>query len=76
MCMQNGVTTQVDVLRFLITKAPGRTAVQLAIAIYAEKSAKHRIASNLDALVARGEIERRGLGLCSSPYRYYPARLA
>jgi len=41
--MQNGGLTQIDVLRFLIAKAPGRTAVQLAVAIYAEKSAKHWI---------------------------------
>jgi len=72
MGMQNGEITQVDVLRFLIAKAPGRTAVQLAVAIYAEKSAKQRISTSLDILLARGEVERRGRGVRQAPFRYYP----
>jgi len=45
MGMQNGEITLIDVLRFLIAKAPGCTAVQLAVAIYAEKSANQRIST-------------------------------
>ena len=41
--MQNGELTQIDMLRFLIAEAPGRTAIQLVIAIYAEKGTKYRI---------------------------------
>jgi hypothetical protein len=36
--MHNGELTDIDVLRFLIKKAPGRTAPQLAIAMYGEKT--------------------------------------
>ena len=43
--MYNGEISQIDVLRFLIMKGPGRTAVQLAIAIYGEKKARQRIAT-------------------------------
>ena len=67
-----GELTQIDVLRFLIAKAPGRTAVQLAVAIYGEKSTKHRITWGLDALLKYGEVERRGNGVRNGPYRYYP----
>jgi hypothetical protein len=73
--MYNGEISQIDVLRFLIKKAPGRTAVQLGIAIYGEKCAKQRIMTNLDTLVALGEAVRRGGGVRQSPYSYYPARL-
>jgi hypothetical protein len=72
--MYNGDLAQIDVLRFLITKAPGRTAVQPAIAVYGEKSARHRIATSLDTLFARGKVSRRGEGVRLKPYRYYPAR--
>ena len=58
--MYNGEISQIDVLRFLIKKAPGRTAVQLAIAIYGEKSAKQRIMTNLDTLVALGVARQSG----------------
>lgn len=71
---RNGELTQIYVLRYLITRAPGRTAVQLATAIYGEISARQRIATSLDTLVARGEICRRGAGVRLDPYRYYPAR--
>jgi hypothetical protein len=37
---RNGAPTQIDVFRSLIDKAPGRAAVQLAIAIYGAKNAK------------------------------------
>jgi len=70
--MRNGELLQIDVLRYLIAKAPGRTAVQLACAIYGQKAAKQRIATNLDALLGRGDIERRGRGVRKSPLRYYP----
>jgi hypothetical protein len=73
--MYNGEISQIDVLRFLIKKAPGRTAVQLAIAIYGEKSARQRIMTNLDTLVVIGDAVRRGEGVRQSPYRYYPRSL-
>jgi hypothetical protein len=72
--MHNGELTDIDVLRFLIKKAPGRTALQLAIALYGEKSTRPWVASRLEGLFASGEIHRRGEGLLLSPYRYYPAR--
>jgi hypothetical protein len=72
--MYNGELTQIDVLRFLISKTPGRTAVQLAVAIYGHKSARQRIMTSLDTLFARGEVDRRRDGKRLSPYRYFPAR--
>jgi hypothetical protein len=71
--MYYGEISQIDVLRFLIMKGPGRTAVQLAIAIYGQKSSRQRIITSLDTLFARGEVIRRGGGVRQSPYRYYPA---
>jgi hypothetical protein len=61
---------QIDVLRFLITKTPGRTAEQLAHAIYGRRSAKEFVVRDLNILLMRGSIDRRGGGLRG--YRYYP----
>jgi hypothetical protein len=53
--MDKGELAQIDVLRFLITKAPGRTGVQLAVAIYGEKS-RQRIALSLDTLLLAAKL--------------------
>ncbi len=64
--------TILDVLAFLIEKGPGRTASQLAEAIFAENAYQQRVNQDCNLLVDRGRAERRGLGGPGDPYRYYP----
>ena len=61
-----------DVLAFLIEKGPGRTASQLAEAIFAENAYQQRVSQDCNLLVERGRAERRELGGPGDPYRYYP----
>ena len=60
-----------DVLLFLIEKGPGRTEAELAEAVYADKAYQQRVNQDCRLLVTRGEIERRGAGGASDPYRYF-----
>jgi len=61
-----------DVLAFLIENGPGRTASELAEAIFADKAYQQRVNSDCNLLVDRKRAERRGHGVPGDPYRYYP----
>jgi hypothetical protein len=63
---------QADVLKFLIEKGPGRTQVELAKAIHGPSGYQQQVNQDLDLLVSRGLIERRGKGGAAEPYQYYP----
>jgi hypothetical protein len=63
-----------EVLLFLVEKGPGRTERELAEAIYGHGAYQQRV--NQDCMLAanRGQVERRGLGGSTDPFRYYLAR--
>ena len=63
---------QIDVLLYLVENGAGRSALELAQAIYGEVSSELRIKQDLTRLVSSGEIERRGLGTLTDPHAYYP----
>jgi predicted transcriptional regulator len=63
---------QIDVLLYLVETEPGRSAVELAQAIYGEGATELRVQQDLVRLVSSGEIERRGLGSVTHPHTYYP----
>ena len=66
------VMTIEDVLPFLVKNGPGRTAAQLAEAIFAGNGYQQRVNGDCARLANRGVIERRGAGGPADPYRYYP----
>ena len=66
---------QINVLLYLVECGAGRSALELAQAIYGEVSSELRIQQDLMRLVSSGEIERRGLGTPTDPYSYYPVAL-
>ena len=63
---------QIDVLLYLIENEPGRSAVELAQAIYGGGATELRVQQDLMRLVSSGEIERRGIGSLTDPHAYYP----
>lgn len=68
------VLIQKDVLIFLIEKCPGRSEQQLSEAIFGSKGNGYQQRVNQDCrmLADRGEVERRGNGGPTDPYRYFP----
>jgi hypothetical protein len=64
--------SQIDVLKFLITKGQGRTQLELSEAIHGNSAYQQQVNQECQLLVARGEVERRGQGGTADPYRYYP----
>ncbi|MET4296550.1 hypothetical protein ABIB06_007345 [Bradyrhizobium sp. LB8.2] len=62
---------QVNVLRFLIEKGPGRSEIDLARAIHGDKAYQQQVNSDIRMLVDSGQVERRGDGGVNDPYRYY-----
>lgn len=66
------MTTISDVLVFLIKHGPGRTEAELAEAIFFKTGYQQRINGDCNLLLNRGQVERRGDGGPSDPYRYYP----
>jgi hypothetical protein len=62
---------QVDVLLYLIENRPGRSALELAQAIYGEEATELRVQQDLVRLVSSGGIERRGIGSLTGPHSYY-----
>jgi hypothetical protein len=63
---------QIDVLLYLVETEPGRSAVELAQAIYGERTTELRIQQDLLRLVSCDEIERRGIGSLTAPHTYHP----
>ena len=63
--------TIADVLVFLISKGPGRTEEQLAVAIFGGAGYQQRVNRDCRFLVAQGKVERRGSRVLSDPYRYF-----
>ncbi|HET7681109.1 MAG TPA: hypothetical protein VFK79_13375 [Xanthobacteraceae bacterium] len=63
---------QIDVLKFLIQKGPGRTASELAEAIHADKAYQQRVNEDCVMLVNAGSVKREGGGGVNDPFKYYP----
>jgi hypothetical protein len=63
---------QIDVVEYLIGKGPGRTELELAIAIHGPNGRQPQVNQDCRMLADRAKIERRGLGGAAEPYRYYP----
>lgn len=61
------------VLHYLIDKGPGRTARELADAVYGAGRATSQISFACQLLSIHGRIERCGTGGRDDPHRYYPA---
>lgn len=66
--------TKQEIIKALILKGPGRTASQLANAIYGERGYQQLVNSDCELLAGRGELERRGVGGVYNPFRYYLSR--
>jgi len=66
--------TTLDIVQFLIEKAPGRTQRQLAEAIFGDRGYQQRVNVECDMLVRAGTVECRGSGGSSDPFTYYPAK--
>ena len=66
---------QIDVLLYLAENGPGRSALELARAIYGEVGSELRVQKDLTLLVSSGEIERRGVGSLTDPHTYFPVPL-
>ena len=66
---------QIDVLLYLIENRPGRSALELAQAIYGERATELGVERDLVRLVSSGEIERRGIGSLTDPHSYYAVPL-
>ena len=66
---------QIDVLLHLVENGNGRSALELAQAIYGPGASELRVQQDLMRLVSSGEIERRGLGSLTDPHSYYPVPL-
>jgi hypothetical protein len=67
---------QVNVLEYLISKGPGRTAVELARAIHGGRAYQPQVNQDCALLVASRKAERRGGGGVGDPYRYFPLKPA
>ena len=66
---------QIDVLLYLVENGPGRSALELAQAIYGERGSELRVQQDLMRLVGGGEIESSGIGSPTDPHTYYPVPL-
>ena len=67
--------SQTDVLLYLVENGPGRSALELAQAIYGEVGSELRMQQDLMRLVGAGEIESSGVGNLTDPHTYYPVPL-
>jgi hypothetical protein len=63
---------QIDVIKFLIGKGPGRSEIDLARSIHGDKAYQQQVNQDIRMLVDSGQIERDGGGGVNDPYRYYP----
>ena len=66
--------TIIQVLEFLISNGPGRTEMELAVAIFGDndKAYQQRVNQDCRMLVNKGAIERRGQGGPADPFKYFP----
>ncbi len=64
--------TMNKVVKFLIENGPGRTARELAEAIFVDPGYQQRVNQDCEKMSNSGEVERRGTGGLADPYRYYP----
>ena len=60
------------VVKFLVENGPGRTAEELAEAIFVDAGYQKRINQDCKMMCNSGEMECRGTGGHADPYRYYP----
>lgn len=68
---------QIDVLKFLIEKGPGRSAGELAIAIHGSDGVRNHgshINEDCQRLARVGKVKQTGGGILGNPYRYFPAQ--
>jgi hypothetical protein len=64
--------TNMDVVKYLIEKGPGRTQRELSEAIFGTGGYQQRVNVECDMLARQGAVEVRGSGGPSDPFRYYP----
>ena len=55
----------------LICRGPGRTAADLAVAVFGPGARQQRVNTHCGVLCSMGLVERRGYGGAADPYRYY-----
>lgn len=60
-----------DVLAYIIQRGPGRTARELAEAVYG-RAEQPLVNEECQRLFRAGKVERRGNGGQPDPYRYFP----
>ena len=60
-----------DALQYIIQRGPGRTARELAEAIYG-RAEQSLVNQECQRLATMGVIERHGIGGQLDPYRYFP----
>ncbi len=56
-----------------VKDCPGRTATQIAEALFGSNGYGEQVRPTCAVLIAMGRIERRGRGGPGDPYRYFPA---
>ena len=66
----------IQALKRLVNEGPGRTATELARALYGHDGYQARVGPALRTLCYSGQIERRGEGGPADPYRYFPVTAA
>jgi len=66
---------QTHVLLHLVENCTGRSALELAQAIYGPAATELWVQQDLVRLVSSGEIERRGIGSLTDPHCYHPVPL-
>ena len=69
--MRNDLTI-IDIVEFLIAKGPGRTASELAKAIFGPGAVQQRVNQECNMLVQSGAVEFKGEGGPADPFTYWP----
>ena len=63
---------QIEVVKYLIEKGPGRTALEIAEALFSSSGYQQLVNQDCYRLANGGGVERIGSGTPGDPYRYYP----
>jgi hypothetical protein len=66
--------TLVEKICELVRNEPGLSQTQIAARLFGPGAYQQRVSYQCQYLVRAKDLERRGDGLQSMPYRYYPAR--